>query len=77
MAKISANGAHEVARLSAISQRGTRYILVMTSDGRVLSRATGDADSGYVVVLRNIPQRLRNKSSLFGYADRCHWTVKG
>ena len=77
MAKISANGAHEVVRLSAISRRGTRYILVMTSDGRLLTRATGDASSGYVVVLRNIPERLRNKSSLFGYADRCNWTVEG
>lgn len=50
MAKISARGATEVARVTGKSANGVRYIYVVCSDGRILRRATGDLGSGYKVL---------------------------
>lgn len=52
MAKISARGAKEIARIKAISPAGDGYTysFVLTSDGRVLRK--GDLDSGYTIVHR-------------------------
>ena len=38
MAKISAYGATEVARVTCENSRGTKYVYVMCSDGRILYR---------------------------------------
>lgn len=51
MAKISARGATEVARLKAKSESsGATYIYILTSDGRVLMRDS--RDSGFTVAYR-------------------------
>jgi len=48
MAKISANGAHEVARIK-VTTPGNNYgqLFVVASDGRVLTRYTDGISSGY------------------------------
>lgn len=64
MAKISARGAREVLR-AEIERRGTRFIYVLCSDGRMLSQAVipgpyGVHRTGYTVVARGVtPQRFR------------------
>lgn len=51
MAKISARGATEVARLKAKSEAsGATYIYLMTSDGRILMRDS--RDNGFTVAHR-------------------------
>lgn len=50
MAKISARGAHEVAKFAARSPRGYRQLVVLRSDGQVLRRlADGDIKGSYKV----------------------------
>ena len=68
MAKISANGATEVARIQAISPAGYTYLWVMTSDGRVLSRASGTGD-GYTVAARGLRRSLRVRETLLRIAQ--------
>jgi hypothetical protein len=53
MAKISANGATEKARIKTKSPGGYEYLWVMTSDGRVLRRVIGEVSTGYTVFRRN------------------------
>jgi len=56
MSKISANGASEVARITAINPRTTppsKTIMVLCSDGRILTRYAGDAGTGYTVAQRH------------------------
>lgn len=51
MAKISARGATEVARIKARSEAsGETYIYLMTSDGRILMR--NSKDNGFTVAHR-------------------------
>jgi len=50
MAKISANGCHEVARLNFTMERGHTGILLLRSDGKLLERCTGDLSTAYRVV---------------------------
>lgn len=58
MAKISARGAKEVARIKAKSEAGGySYIFILTSDGRVLKRLS--QDSGYTV-----DHRVRNPENI-------------
>ena len=77
MAKISANGAHEVARIKATFSGNHTRIFVITSDGRVLGRWTGDLNSGYVVILRNIPPECRNSDNLRHYVKILGYAVRG
>jgi hypothetical protein len=64
MAKITANGAHEVAKVKAHSRAGGEYLYVMCSDGRVLWRPTGESGSGYTVLYRGVKQERRNLATL-------------
>ena len=68
MAKISANGAHEVARINVTSPAGYPYLWVMCSDGRVLSRATGELSDGYTVAQRGLRRSLRTREALLRIA---------
>jgi hypothetical protein len=49
MAKISAYGETEVARRNVTTRAGHAKIYVMTSGGRVLTRYTGEAGTGYTL----------------------------
>lgn len=69
MAKISARGAQEVARITAASPGGARYIYVMASDGRVLYRPTGDAGSGYSIHGRKAAPIDRTRKELIRRAN--------
>ena len=57
MAKISANGATEVARIETrfkgSGQDESRYLWVVNSKGVVLRRLTGEYGSGYTVYRRH------------------------
>jgi hypothetical protein len=58
MAKISARGAKEIARVKATSEAsGASYIYLLTSDGRVLMRAS--QDNGFTVA-----HRVRNPDNI-------------
>lgn len=53
MAKISANGATEMARIkSRKANSNIEWLWVMCSDGRILRRTTGDLGTGYSVYRR-------------------------
>jgi hypothetical protein len=45
MAKISARGATEVARIRAATRSGTEWLYVLCSDGRVLTRLAAPGES--------------------------------
>ena len=49
MAKISAYGATEVARIRCENNYGTTYLYVLCSDGRILYRPTGYPGTSYTV----------------------------
>lgn len=49
MAKISARGCREVARIR-YAQGGYRGIMVLRSDGAVLQRLTGDVGNAYTIL---------------------------
>jgi hypothetical protein len=73
MAKISAHGAHEVARIQVrhmADETNTRYVWVLTSDGRILSRAERDVlmPDHYSVYLRGLKRKLRCRSTLLRIA---------
>jgi hypothetical protein len=51
MAKISANGATEVARVETRAH-GYKYTWVMCSDGRVLRKNDSASDGGYTLFAR-------------------------
>lgn len=76
MAKISAYGAHEVARMNVKTRAGYPAILVMASDGRVLFRYTGDLGSSYKVVgkaglaANRTSEMLARYAKLAGYSER-------
>ena len=58
MAKITANGATEVAKIATLGPGGARYFWVINSKGVILRRATGPFGSGYTVYSRkNTPTR--------------------
>jgi hypothetical protein len=69
MAKISANGAHEIARIRVASPAGYPYLWVMCSDGRVLTRATGELGDGYTVAYRGLRRNLRTREALLRIAQ--------
>jgi len=77
MAKISANGATEVARVTTRNRHGYRYIWVMTSDGRVLQRCTDQQiGSGYTVLRRRIQPGDRSEVFLRTLAQRHGHTIE-
>ena len=60
MAKISARGATEIARVKAHSEAAdVDYLFVLTSDGRVLSRYAGENGSGYTLA-----HKVRNPDNI-------------
>ncbi len=78
MAKISANGCHEVARVSAtLSSPTFTYpaILVLRSDGAILRRFTGDLPSGYTILGRLKADAPRSIDTLLRIAGRRGYTV--
>lgn len=68
MAKISARGAREIARITATRPGASgRYLYVLASDGRVLTRYSGgQASSAYKVRgrIRNPDARTRESLAL-------------
>jgi hypothetical protein len=80
MAKISAYGAHEVARLNVNTMGGYPGILVIASDGRLLFRysasGNGDLGSSYKVLgkVKNPAKRnaamLTRYAAIAGYSER-------
>ena len=68
MVEISDNGAHEIARVAVTSPSGDSYIWVMTSDGRVLSRAIGTGD-GYTVAHHGLLRCFRSREGLLRIAQ--------
>lgn len=50
MAKISARGATEFARINYSNGIGHTGILVLRSDGKVLRRLTGSTPTGYTII---------------------------
>lgn len=70
MAKITARGAREVARIAARNPgTGARYLYVITSDGRVLWRPAGPGEH-YTVIGRRVPPARRNRELLVQLAER-------
>lgn len=53
MAKITANGDVEVARIKTLGPSGYPYLWVMTKKGRILRRTTGAFGTGYSIWLRH------------------------
>ena len=68
MIEISDNGAHEIARIRATSPDGESYVWVMTSDGRILSRASGTGD-GYMIAACGLQRHLRTREALLRIAQ--------
>jgi hypothetical protein len=67
VAKISARGAREVARITATRPAsGGRYIYVLTDDGRVLYRAVGVVGTSYTIRgrIKNPASRTRDMLAL-------------
>jgi hypothetical protein len=75
MAKITAHGASEVARVYARSASGTPYVYVMCSDGRILQR-WDHPGSGFREAYDNIPVPKRTEDYLAGIIRRQGWTVE-
>jgi hypothetical protein len=82
MAKITANGATEVARITtrfthtnaAPGYEESRYLWVINSKGTVLRRLTGEYGSGYVVRARKLPP---SRDTLLALAEKAgHQVVK-
>jgi hypothetical protein len=63
MAKINARGAREVARFT-VASGNTRQLFVLTSDGRVLHRYTGELSTGYSIYGRIRDEQKRNSAFL-------------
>ena len=77
MAKISAYGATEVARIKVRSPGGVEMVYVMASSGRVLTRYVGDHDRDSNYTLRGRtqkPERI-NQEFLIQIAERDGMTV--
>jgi|HubBroStandDraft_5_1064220.scaffolds.fasta_scaffold00014_3 hypothetical protein len=72
MAKISARGATEVGRVKARTTSGVEFLFVMTSDGRVLRRATGDLATGYILLSRGVAPQRRNIETLRRIVTSCY-----
>lgn len=76
MAKISAYGETEVARFSVTTAAGHSKIYVMTSGGRVLTRYTGEAGTGYTVRGKVRDTTKRNADFLRKVIEQDRCTVK-
>lgn len=69
MAKISANGAYEIARIKVTSPSRVSYLWVMTSAGHILTRADGEVGDDYGVVIRGLCRHLRTREALIRIAQ--------
>lgn len=74
MAKITARGAREVARITA-AKRGTEWLWVMCSDGRVLTRIKGPDGNAYAVRTKVPDPAGRTRANLIRIAERDGMTV--
>jgi len=79
MAKISARGATEVARIKTKTQSGHLYLWVMTSDGRILRRCvTPGLQEGYGVYRSRVPKNARTYATLLSAVQNLqHEVVSG
>jgi hypothetical protein len=79
MAKISAYGEHEVARVEATTNKGNhRYVYVMTSGGRVLVKYLGLANEPYTLFRNHINPQDRNEAFLCTLLEARHMKdIKG
>jgi len=82
MAKISARGCHEVARLNFTEGykhlgecREHKGILVLRSDRQILRRFIGDSSSGYTLVGRIKPELALDVDVLRRFAQRRNYNV--
>lgn len=80
VAKISARGATEVARVNFITPAGTTGIMLVRSDRKVLQRVTGEYGSGYKVVgsLKASKEELTQdlaRAILIRHCETKGWTV--
>jgi len=75
MAKISAYGATEVARIRVRTTADREKIYVMTSDGRVLTRYAGETGSTYTLRGRTKKPESINREFLSQVAERDGMTV--
>lgn len=63
MARITANGAHEVGRATCKDMKGNPYVYVMTSDGRVLVQ-WDHPNQTFSVYRNNVPPEFRTRRNL-------------
>ena len=75
MAKLTARGAHAVARLRVRTPRGSTMIYALRSDGAILSRFTGDLADGYSHVRRLREGVPVTEATLRTLMDRMHYEV--
>ena len=76
MAKLTARGAHPVARLKVRTPRGTMLIFALRSDGVILSRFTGELANGYSVWGRKLREGVPfTEETLRKVMDRLHYEV--
>jgi hypothetical protein len=68
MAKISANGAHEVAAINTVSPAGTKYRWAINSRGTVLRRWRGDLDTGYTLFVK-LRREVATRATLLKLID--------
>lgn len=76
MAKITAHGAREVARIK-VTTPGNNYkqLFVIASDGRVLTRYTDGISNGYRIYGRIKDERKRNSAFLRDLLIRRGFTI--
>lgn len=75
MAKITARGATEVARINFTTEGGATGILVLRSDRKVLRRWTGDLKSGYSIMGTLKADTFLDGRALAAIAVRRNWTI--
>ena len=77
MAKLTARGAHPVARLKVRTPRGTTMIYALRSDGAILSRFTGELADGYSHFRKLREGVPVTEETLRKLMDRMHYEVLG
>ena len=74
MAAINAYGAHEMARVKAVSSKfGVEREFVMASDGRILTRFYS---AEWRLERRHVPLTLRNRAGLTELVEALGYQVK-
>jgi hypothetical protein len=76
MAKISAYGATEVARVKVVNSSGEfPRLFVLTSTGKILTRLTGELSTSYTIVHRIKRPSARTEQGLLNYVAIRGYTV--